>query len=226
MVQELEFTVKSPDISHLVTEDDTPVDNLGSERQQRLLSTTLYSSYPEETFLAAANVGIYYSISEPPVVPDVFLSLGVQFPEDCWEKKNRCYLMWEFGKPPEVALEIVSNKKGGELSTKLDIYQQMRVLYYIVYDPKQRLGESLLRVFELRGLRYIELEQPWLEQVNLGLTFWEGRFEGTQRTWLRWCDEGGNILKTGDERAQTAEEKANKLAEQLRALGVDPNTIS
>ncbi len=34
----------SPDISHLVIEDDAPVDNLISEKQLRLLTETLYST--------------------------------------------------------------------------------------------------------------------------------------------------------------------------------------
>ena len=33
-----------PDISNLVIEDDTPVDNLISEKQQRLLTEPLYSA--------------------------------------------------------------------------------------------------------------------------------------------------------------------------------------
>ena len=50
-----------PDIQHLVTEDDTPVDNMPSEKQQRLLTEPLYSSWAGpgagRPFLAAANVG-------------------------------------------------------------------------------------------------------------------------------------------------------------------------
>ena len=34
----------TPDISALITEDDTPVDNLPSEKQQRLLTEPLYRS--------------------------------------------------------------------------------------------------------------------------------------------------------------------------------------
>lgn len=75
----------------------------------------------------------------------------------------------------------------------------------------------------------MELETFWLEQVNLGLTLWEGVFEAKQDTWLRWCDQQGNILLTGAERASQAEQRASQaeqraeqLAEQLRALGVYP----
>ena len=47
-----------PDANQLITEDDTPVDNFVSEKQQRLLVSSIYSSFHNQTFLAAANVGI------------------------------------------------------------------------------------------------------------------------------------------------------------------------
>ena len=86
-----------------------------------------------------------------------------------------------------------------------------------------------MRIFEIRGSKYWETEQTWLEQVGIGLTLWEGEFEGRNDLWLRWCDHTGKILLTGDERALVAEKKATEaekraqnLAEQLRALGVEP----
>jgi hypothetical protein len=36
----------APNIDHIVTEDDAPVDNIFSEKQQRLLTESLYSSWP------------------------------------------------------------------------------------------------------------------------------------------------------------------------------------
>ena len=93
-----------PDIQDLVTEDDTPVDNLPSEKQQRLLTEPLYSAWagPGEgrTFLAAANVGIFYQARHPAIVPDMFLSLDVQVTADWWQREHRSYFLWEFGKPP------------------------------------------------------------------------------------------------------------------------------
>ena len=112
----------SPDVSHLVTEDDEPVDNLPSEKQQRLLTETLYSSWKgpsnAQEFLVAANVGLFYSSKHPSIVPDVFLSLDVQIADDWWEKRHRCYFFWEFGKPPELADTFHSlgrNRIGGVL---------------------------------------------------------------------------------------------------------------
>lgn len=235
--------VTSLDISHIVTEDDTPVDNLLSEKQQRLLTEALYSLWLAldglKRFLAAANVGLFYALRQPPLVPDVFLSLNVQVPQDWHQKEHRSYFFWEFGKPPEVVIEIVSNKEGNELGSKLRDYAQIGVTYYVVYDPLQQLGETLLRVYGLREAHYVDLNEPWLEQVGLGLTLWQGVFEGIQDMWLRWCDKEGNVIPTGAERAEQAEsrlqgteslleqerERSERLAEQLRALGVDPDRL-
>ncbi|MEH2251461.1 Uma2 family endonuclease [Nostoc sp.] len=221
-----------PDANQLITEDDTPVGNFASAKQQRLLVGSVYSSLQQQAFLAAANVGIYHTDGQPAIVPDLFLSLDVQVHEKWWEKQNRCYMVWRFGKPPEVVLEIVSNKEGDELGKKLQIYEHMRASYYIVYDPNQQLGEKVLHVYELRGRRYFETSENWLEQVGLGITLWEGKFEDRQDTWLRWCYQDGNVLLTGDERAEQegqraeqAEQRTQLLAERLQAMGVDPETL-
>jgi hypothetical protein len=81
-----------PDANQLITENDTPVDNFASAKQQRLLVGSLYSSLQGQTFLAEANVGVYYTDLQPSIVPDVFLSLDAQVPENWWEKQNRCYI--------------------------------------------------------------------------------------------------------------------------------------
>jgi hypothetical protein len=102
-------------MSQILTEDDTPVDNFPSAKNQRLLVEPLYSSWSlpsgVSAFLADANVGIFFDHPKP-LVPDVFLSLGVQVSEQWWEKRNRSYFLREFGKPPEVVIEVVSNRKG------------------------------------------------------------------------------------------------------------------
>src|SRR5437588_11279305 len=63
-----------PNIDHLVMEDDTPVDSIFTERQESLLVEPLYSSWagPGEgrPFLALADVGLFYSVEKPAVVPD------------------------------------------------------------------------------------------------------------------------------------------------------------
>lgn len=83
-----EFTeIAIPDLNDIIIEDETPADNLILEKQQRLLVHSLYSSLNRETlFLATANVGLFYAINQPLLVPDVMVSFDVAVPED-WSQK-------------------------------------------------------------------------------------------------------------------------------------------
>ncbi|MEA5619481.1 Uma2 family endonuclease [Cronbergia sp. UHCC 0137] len=242
MVEQLLIKVDDyyiPDANLLITEDDTPVDNFPSAKQQRLLISSLYSSL-EQPFLAEANVGIYHTDGEPAIVPDVFISFDVQVPEDWWQKQNRCYMAWKFGKSPELVMEIVSNKEGEELTKKFKIYERMKVNYYVIYDPNQQLGEQILSIYQLAGRHYIKTEETWLEDIGLGINLWQGEFEGRHDTWLRWFHQDGTVVATGDERAdreklekereklekEEAQRRAQLLAEKLRELGVDPDAIN
>ena len=217
------------DISELVIEDDTPVDNFQSAQQQRLLVDALCSSNVLPLpFIAEANVGLFYKLKGEPIVPDFLLSLGVQRASDFSQRRHRTYFVWEFGKVPEVCVEIVSNPKGDEVTLspksqrkgkticKKDRYAQIGVPYYVVFDPLQQLqGETemngaLLRVWAITARGYAELtsaegvrtvgQSIWLETAGLGLTLWEGPFEERiTRLWLRWCDGQGQIIPTGAE---------------------------
>jgi Uma2 family endonuclease len=235
---------------HVVTEDDEPVDSLFAEKQQRLLAEPLYASWtppaqPQQPtaqpriFLAAANVGIFYDPGQRPIVPDFFLSLDVK-PHPRWhEKRYRSYFLREFGKPPEVSVEIVSDEAGSELSAKLEIYARVGVRYYVVFDPFGHLSNEVLQLFELDAGVYRRRDDLTLSEVGLRLVLWEGIFEGLSDMWLRWCDAQGNLLLTGHERATTeatarhqaedraaqAEEHAARLAAKLRELGVEPEEL-
>lgn len=209
------YYAEPPDISHIVTEDDTPVDNMFSEKQQRLLAGSLNASWkPGRPFIAASNVGIFNALHQPPIVPDMFLSLGVRPAADLWKKKNRSYFLWEFGKPPEVVVEIVSNKKGGEAGEKFDKYAFVGAWYYIIFDPQRFVQKDILRVYELSLGEYIPKIGRYLEKIELGVTVWDGVYEDSHQEWLRWCDREGILVPTGYELAEAAEEKAEAAEEK------------
>lgn len=218
--QEYDDFPPDPDISHIITEDDTPVDNIFSEKQQRLLADSLNGSWnPGRPFVAAANVGVFNKISDPAIVPDMFMSLDVTLPEDIWKKRNRSYFIWEYGKPPDIAVEVVSNTQGGENDVKLMKYAEMRVWYYIIYDPQKFIQKDPLRVYELSAKGYIPKIDNQLSQVGLKVTLWEGVYEGRMDTWLRFCDNEGKLIPTGSERAEQERQNAQNArleAEQER----------
>lgn len=217
-VDEDEFPIVL-DISHIETEDDTPVDNLPSEKGQRLLTEPLYSSWDggNRKFLVCANVGLFSALYESPIVPDVLLSMDVQVAPDWYEKEHRSYFVWEFGKLPEVAIEIVSNRKGGEAGDKMHIYSRIGIDHYVIFDPMQIIGDDKLRVYERRNQRYYSTASAWFEGVGLGVCLWDGEFEGVFATWLRWCDKAKNVIPTGAERALLAQQQA-QLAQQQAQL--------
>ena len=243
-------------IEDLITEDDTPVDNLPSEKQQRLLTEPLYSSWQRPgggCFLAAANVGIFNSVHLPPIVPDMFLSLDVQVADDWWQKEHRSYFTWEFGKSPEVVIEIVSNRVGEEAGLKFTRYATIGVVFYAIFDPMKFLKGDVLAVYTLRSGRYEKMESCELSPIGLKLDLWDGEFEGKQNSWLRWFDLEGNVIPTGKERAEAERQRAEtehsekeqvlqlveqersekeaallraeQLAARLRELGVDPDNL-
>ncbi len=70
--------------------------------------------------------------------------------------------------------------------------------------------------------------------VELGI--WQGVYQNAELPWLRWWDLQGNLLLSGEERAeqesqraelesQRAEQesqRADRLTAQLRSLGIEP----
>jgi Uma2 family endonuclease len=216
--------VAEPDIDYdaLVTEDHKPVDSIFIEKQYRLLTHSLYASWPGpgegRSFLVLANVGWFYQRKTPAVVPDCLLSLGVTFPEDLHVKQGHSYYQWDMGKQPDVLIEMVSDRMGGEESYKKKLYARLGVPYYVIFDPKHLLSTDTLQTYELVGLTYRLVDSgPWTE-VGLGLRLWQGEFEGCADVWLRWCDAHGDIIPTGEERAKQAEERARQAEERARLL--------
>ena len=201
-----------PDASQVGTEDNTPVDNIASEQQLRLLTEPLHSSWnPGKKFIAAANAGVYIGVHRPPVVPDVFLSVDISPEEDWWAREPRSYFVWEFGKVPDVVLEIVSNKEGGEADHKMREYARIIVPYYVIYDPAGHIQDTPLASYEFHALKYVPLPQASFEHIGLSLVQWEGVFEGRQQSWLRWADfKSGEIILTEAERADRERQSADE----------------
>ncbi|MEO0350026.1 MAG: Uma2 family endonuclease [Cyanobacteria bacterium P01_A01_bin.15] len=129
---------------------------------------------------------------------------------------------------------------------KVTVYEQyLRVPHYLVYSRYTRR----LRYFKLIGRCYEEqpvssgIPMLWLDDLNIGLGLWEGYFEGLPGPWLRWCDAEGSWLLTDTEQAKAAqaqersekekakqakgqaEQRAERLAEKLRAIGIDPDSV-
>jgi Uma2 family endonuclease len=224
-----------PDESKLISEDGKPVDSIYAEKQMRLLTEPLFANWKgpqsDGRFIAMANVGLYFS-DDAPLVPDVLLSVDVVPPEGMYTKQLKSYFVWRYGKSPDVVVEHVSNKEGGEDSTKLPIYARWGVPYYVIFDPEHLLSQDTLRILALEKRRYHPSSEGYLEAVGLGLTLWKGAYENWDNLWLRWCDRDGDLILTGAERAEKEhrradeeQRRAEKLLALLREKGIEPGPL-
>ena len=111
-----------------------------------------------------------------------------------------------------------------------------------IQGPDDMKG-ARVRVWMISPVGYRELTPPeglvtvgqsvWLEGVGLGVALWEGAFEeAVTRLWLRWCDSDGQVIPTGAEgqalerqRAETERQRAERFAERLRAMGINPDDV-
>jgi hypothetical protein len=85
-------------------------------------------------------------------------------------------------------------------------------------------------VFHWQAGRYQALTlsegKVWLPEIQLGIGLWHGAYQGLERQWLRWYDVQHHWIFTPVEREQQRTEqerqRAERLAAQLRALGIEP----
>lgn len=245
----------------LPTEDDQPVDNIISERLMHLLTEILNISWKPltangqpRTFLALANVGLYFAVKKNPIVPDVMVSMDVDMPSGFNAKSDLTYFVWDHGKLPEIAIEVVSQKSASEDTEKLRKYEQIGVAYYAVIDPMKVLSEEVLRTYELVSGTYQQCVDDFFPKIGLGLKQWAGEYGKIYLdNWVRWCDADGVLLPMATESIALAAERADLLADRaqqqaeradleteradretkraealaakLRELGVDPEAI-
>ncbi|MFQ3613894.1 MAG: Uma2 family endonuclease [Cyanobacteriota bacterium] len=221
-----------PSAAELPDSDDTPVDNELQNLIPNLLKAILGWIWAERTdWFFGVDMGIYYAAGEPPLVPDGFLSLGVERFVNGSEGRLS-YVLWEEnGIPPIFVLEVVSRTYGGEYERKKTDYAKLGILYYAIYVPSRRYRRNRpsLEIYRLvNGVYELQGEHLWMPEVGLALGKENGIHLGWEREWLYWYDSQGQRLPTPEELARVAlqeRERANRLAERLRALGVDPEEL-
>ena len=172
----------------------------------------------EDVFIAGDL--LWYPVSDRaisgPVAPDVMVAFGRP------KGRRGAYRQWEEGGiPPQVVFEVLSPSNSQmEMADKLRFYDQYGVEEYYLYDPKQhhleiyqRPRSRLKRVLHLNG---------WISP-RLGI-----RLVLTPVTLEIYHPNGQPFLSSVElARLKTAAEaRAERLAERLRALGIDPNDVS
>ena len=132
-------------------------------------------------------------------------------------------ILHEIVRHHEDDVNIVGLGLDGDIAAEDDKPQQLT-------SPLRQVMADVLTIYRLRDLGYERQDTPQFPPLKLGLTLWEGTFEGKHDIWLRWTDEYGVLIPTGKERAdqerQRAEQehqRAERLAALLLQAGIDPN---
>ena len=229
--------------------DDDPVDNiLQPEIAAALTESLQLAGRLSATTLTLTNYGICATVNRKVVVkaPDWGYIPMIQASID---EVKRSYTPQLQGEPLGIVMEFLSDSEGGEYSIKPTyppgkwfFYEQvLRVPYYAIFDP----ATGLLELYRLEEGRY-KIQEPddnqrhWVANLNLFLGVWQGdrgNLPGYSGYWLRWWDQAGSLLLWGKElmiqerqaRAQAEQEvsqerqRAERLAAQLRAAGIEPD---
>lgn len=187
---------------------------------------------------AGGNMFLYYNLQQTRqntfVGPDFFVTLDVPRGE------RKSWVVWEQGKGPDLVVELLSASTSQyDKTLKKTLYaRQVRVPEYYWYDP---FNPEDFAGFTLHGAHYQPLTMDARGRIhsailNLDLGRWSGTFQGIEAVWLRWFTPEGEMLPTeaeaarqhaedAEQRAEVAEQRALRLAERLRQLGEDPDSL-
>ncbi|MEG4575950.1 Uma2 family endonuclease [Microcoleus sp. N3A4] len=216
------------------------------------ITPLLQQRHQDNQYCIGQDCGIYWRLTEPTdkgaEAPDWFYVPNVSPLVD--GQIRRSYVMWYEVVAPLIVIEFVSRDGSEERDAtpktgKFWVYEQaIRVPFYAIYE----VSRASVEVYQLLTGNYQLLPPNDRGHYPIGplgveLGIWQGQYQNAELPWLRFWDEEGNLLLTGGERAeqegqradreqqekelaqQQAEQerqRADRLAAQLRALGIDP----
>lgn len=213
-----------PDATQLYS-DEPEMESSLHYMQLLLLVTCLEWLWRDRTdFFIGANLTIYFSRQQLRNRdfrgPDFFLVKQTQ------KRPRNAWVVWEEdGKYPNLIIELLSTSTATtDRTLKKDLYQErFRTPEYFWFSPDTLEFEG----WRLTGNRYQEITPNaqgwrWSEELSLYL--------GVEQGQLRYFTSEGDKIPTPEEVAsqtQTQLEqeriRAQRLAERLRSLGIDPD---
>ncbi|MGC1307626.1 MAG: Uma2 family endonuclease [Phormidesmis sp.] len=211
-----------PSTADLPYSDGMPVDNEDQNLLPNLLLHLLTHLWADRMdWFFGVDMAVYHETGispKIPVVPDAFLSLGVERKRG--GKSRLSYAVWEDGAVPTMVLEMVSHKPGKEYDKKLLLYRDLGVLYYVVYNPEywQRDQHNPFEVYKLESGEYrLQSGEPyWMPEVGLGIGRYQTEFGKLPQEILTWYDERGNRHFNEAEQERLRAERERIWAEQAR----------
>lgn len=208
--------------------DEPPLESSLHLQQMLLLLQCLNWLWRDRSdYFAGGNLTIYYNAQRLKNRdfrgPDFFVVLGTD------PKPRKSWMIWEEGgKYPNLIVELLSpSTANNDRGPKKTLYQDtFRTPDYFWFDPETLEFQG----FHLVDGRYEPLtpnehDHLWSQQLQL--------FLGVYNRQLRFFTPEGALLPTPEEAAAAATERVDaerqrneQLAARLRALGVDPDSVT
>ncbi|CAN1209853.1 Putative restriction endonuclease domain-containing protein [Tumidithrix helvetica PCC 7403] len=234
-----------PDHTQLPESDGTFVKNYQEHPQSILLTDAiqpvLRQHHPDGQYCIGQDSGIYWRLTDPP-------EKGAEAPDWCYipnvpptldGQMRRSYVLWQEYIAPLIAIEFVSGNGKEERDRtppsqsqeskpgKFWVYEQaIRIPYYAIYEVRK----AKVEMYHLIDNTYQEVTANErghyaIAPLAVELGIWHGVYQNVELPWLRWWDVEGNLLLTGEERADLEHQKRLGLAEKLMA-GLTPEQLS
>ncbi|WP_191758843.1 Uma2 family endonuclease [Komarekiella delphini-convector] len=212
---------------------DHPVDNINQPALAAALTESLQlAGKISANALTTSNYGICATLNNRMVIeaPDWAFIPKINVNR---EEVTRSYTPQLQGDIPVIVMEFIFDTQETEYSVKATyppgkwfFYERiLKVPNYIIFEPDS--GSFEMYRLQQTTQQYI-LQEPdenqryWIAEMNLYLGVWQGSRENRTGQWLRWWDEQGNLLLWGSELAEQERQRAERLAAQLRAAGIEP----
>ncbi len=227
MVRQLETTIKSPqdqsvadtDIFYPDSDGQPMADNTKQFEWIVLLKKNLDVLFADDPMVFVAGDLLWYPIqgrNQRRTAPDVMVVLGRP-------KGDRgSYKQWEEDDiAPQVVFEILSpGNTTTEMDRKLLFYERHGVEEYYIYDPEINELRVWLRGEE--GLDFVDFEKEWISprlkiQFDLSGNGMQV-FYPTGKPFLSYTEIAKQL--------EQAERRSHLLAEKLRELGIDPDSLT
>jgi Uma2 family endonuclease len=216
-----------PDHTQLPAEDGTFVKNFQEHPQSILLTDSmrpvLQGLHPDGQYAIGQDCGIYWRLPSPPEelvkgaeAPDWFYVPGV--PPLLDGEVRRSYVMWREQITPLIVMEFVSGNGEEErdktpVTGKFWVYEQaIKVPFYAIYEVKKARVE-LYRLNNQGSYELVPANERGhypVRPLGIELGIWKGLYDNQKLPWVRCWDSDGNLLLTGEERANKERQRANK----------------
>ena len=219
----------------LVFDDGEPLESNRHRIAMNVLIDSVLTALAErKDFFVGGNMFVYYSreqaMNRDFKGPDFFVALEVD-----GSRERQGWVLWEEnGRYPDVIVELMSPSTAKvDKGIKKELYERtFHTREYYIYDPFESgslEGWRLDASQRYQSLAANERGWLWCESLKLWLGTWEGSIRREPPTgtcqWLRFYDPQERLVLLQEEIAEQERQRAERLAERLRAAGINPDEV-